>query len=383
MKIVSIEPTPSPHSMKVNLDESLPKGMQKTYTQDNMQDSPAAIQAILQIEGVKSVFHTSDFLAIERVPKSDWSSILAKAGEILGSDEHADLAQYMKSEEADAGFGEATVLVQIFRGIPMQIRVKSNEDEARIALPERFVNAAMKAGMASANLIKERKLEEWGVRYGDLQQIADEVAQEIDASYDEERIDTLIQQAEELGQDASETVVDQSKQSITADEVKAALKDEDWKVRYAALERFKPEISDLPVIAEALDDAKAAIRRLAVVYLGDLGKNDEVLPYLYQALRDNSVAVRRTAGDTLSDIGNPAASPAMIEALKDKNQLVRWRAARFLYEVGDDSALDALREAANDPEFEVSMQVEIALARIEQGKEAEGTVWQQMTNRNK
>ncbi|MDT2208001.1 HEAT repeat domain-containing protein, partial [Paenibacillus larvae] len=93
-------------------------------------------------------------------------------------------------------------------------------------------------------------------------------------------------------------------------------------------------------------------------------------------------AVRRTAGDTLSDIGNPAAIPAMIKALKDKNKLVRWRAARFLYEVGDESAVPALKEAAGDPEFEVSLQVQIALERIEGGHEAEGTVWQQMTRRN-
>ncbi|CFJ51935.1 Conserved virulence factor C [Mycobacterium tuberculosis] len=61
---------------------------------------------------------------------------------------------------------------------------------------------------------------------------------------------------------------------------------------------------------------------------------------------------------------------------------MRWRAARFLFEVGDESALEALQEAQNDPEFEVSLQVKMALERIESGEAASGTVWQQMTRRN-
>ena len=73
----------------------------------------------------------------------------------------------------------------------------------------------------------------------------------------------------------------------------------------------------------------------------------------------------------------------MIEALKDQNKIVRWRAARFLYEAGDETAIPGLREAQNDTEFEVSMQVQIALERIEGGEEAEGSVWQQMTRMRK
>lgn len=108
-----------------------------------------------------------------------------------------------------------------------------------------------------------------------------------------------------------------------------------------------------------------------------------VLPLLYQALEDKTITVRRTAGDCLSDIGNPEAIPAMIKALKDPSKLVRWRAAMFLYEVGDESALPALKEAENDPEFEVSLQVKMAVERIEYGEEAKGSVWKQMTESRK
>jgi HEAT repeat protein len=55
----------------------------------------------------------------------------------------------------------------------------------------------------------------------------------------------------------------------------------------------------------------------------------------------------------------------------------------FLYEVGDDKALPALKTAQQDPEFEVSLQVKLAIARIEHGEEAKGSVWKQMTEARK
>ncbi|BCJ85550.1 hypothetical protein skT53_05350 [Effusibacillus dendaii] len=68
----------------------------------------------------------------------------------------------------------------------------------------------------------------------------------------------------------------------------------------------------------------------------------------------------------------------MQEALKDPSKIVRWRAARFLYEVGDKSAIPALCAAQNDPEFEVGMQVQMAIERIENSETASENVWQRM-----
>jgi HEAT repeat protein len=73
----------------------------------------------------------------------------------------------------------------------------------------------------------------------------------------------------------------------------------------------------------------------------------------------------------------------MIKALRDPSKIVRWRAARFLYEVGDETAIPALREAQDEPEFEIRMQLKLALERIEGGEAAVGSVWQQMTQRDK
>ncbi|CAH8772998.1 virulence factor [Paenibacillus dendritiformis] len=371
MQLITIEPTPSPNSMKLHLDETLPAGVRRTYSEDNRRSAPPIIGQLLDIDGVKSVFHTADFIALDRYPNADWARILADVRDIFGQSQE----ESGQGEEWSAwtSFGEAQVYVQYFRGIPMQIRVQADNREERVGLSERFVKAVTE--VASATLIKERKLSDYGIRYGELADIAREVEQELEAAYPEERLASLVRQAIEKAK--SDEPFIEERRELTEEELAARLKDSDWRVRYAALDRMEPEASRLPLLAETLRDPQSQIRRLTVVYLGEI-KTQECLPLLFEALRDASVSVRRTAGDTLSDIGDPAAIEPMIEALKDKNKLVRWRAARFLYEAGDERAVPALEEAANDSEFEVALQARMALERIRSGEEAVGTVWQQM-----
>lgn len=376
MKLLSIEPTPSPNSMKLNLDVRLPQGVQKVYTKENMDEAPQLCKKLLAIEGVVSIFQTADFIALERKSNADWQSILAAAREIFG--EGGGQNEALSRAEETASFGEAQVFIQMFRNIPIQVKVTQGTEQIRAGLPERFGKAAMRAGSASPNLIMERKWVEHGVRYGEMKEIGEEVAQEIDASYDDGRLEDLVTLALEAGGE-QQVVAEEKRERPT---VTLAMFDQpDWQKRYAVLEQMDPTAEQLPVLIKALRDPKSSIRRLAVVYLGMIGK-EEVLPYLFEALKDSSVSVRRTAGDTLSDLGDPAAIKPMSEALQDANKLVRWRAARFLFEVGDETALDALRNAQDDPEFEVRLQIKMALERIESGEAASGTVWQQMTRRN-
>ncbi|GAC43823.1 virulence factor [Paenibacillus popilliae] len=371
MQLITIEPTPSPNSMKLHLNETLPAGLRRTYSDDNRRSAPPIIGQLLDIDGVKSVFHTADFMALDRYPHADWARILAHVSDILGQPQE----ESGQAEEWSAwtSFGEAQVYVQYFRGIPMQIRVQADNREERVGLSERFVKAITE--VASATLIKERKLSDYGIRYGELADIAREVEQELEAAYLEERLASLVRQAIEKAK--SDEPFIEVRRELTEEALTARLKDGDWRVRYAALDRMDPESSRLPLLAETLRDPQSQIRRLTVVYLGEI-KTAECLPLLFEALRDASVSVRRTAGDTLSDIGDPAAIDPMIATLKDKNKLIRWRAARFLYEAGDERAVPALEEAANDSEFEVAMQVRMALERIRSGEAAVGTVWQQM-----
>ncbi|MUG46631.1 virulence factor [Paenibacillus woosongensis] len=371
MKIVFIEPTPSPNTMKLHLSESLEPGIRKTYTLDNERSAPSWIARMLHIPGVKSVFHTADFVALDRKGNADWSAILTEVQSQFGQEGIASAWEQSDSEAAQ-GYGEAQVFVQFFRSIPMQIRVKSGSQEERIGLSERFVAAVTE--VSSATLIKERKLTDYGVRYGELADIAREVEQELEAAYPPERLRALVAQAIEHGSSEGEFV--EQRRELSLDEVRERMQSDDWRVRYAGLEALKPDAEALPLLAEALGDKQMQVRRLAVVYLGDIGK--PAMDLLYEALRDKSPAVRRTAGDTLSDIGDPGATKAMIAALQDSSKLVRWRAARFLYEVGTDEARDALRAASDDPEFEVGLQARMALERIESGEQAAGTIWQQM-----
>lgn len=376
MKLLSIEPTPSPNVMKLNVDERLPDGVQRVYTKEKAENVPDLMAKLLVIDGVVSIFHTADFLALERKSNADWQKILTQAREILHAGSEMAVPE-LQAESGAAAFGEAQVYIQMFREVPMQVKVTMGTEQIRAALPERFGQAAVRAGSASPNLLMERKWVEHGVRYGDLREIGEEVAQEIDAAYPVERVEELVERAMQQGTGEPPAPIVREKKIVTLE----MLDDPDWQKRYAALDRMEPGEEDLPVLEKALKDPKSSIRRQAVVYLGMIG-TDAVFPLLYQALEDDSVSVRRTAGDTLSDLGDPRAIDAICRALKDRNKLVRWRAARFLFEVGDESALEALREAQNDPEFEVSLQVKMAVERIESGEAASGTVWQQMTRRN-
>lgn len=277
------------------------------------------------------------------------------------------------ASEPTQDFGEINVFVQFFRGIPIQVKLEEGDDEKRFGLPEEFQEAIMKATAASESFIFERKWVEQDPRYGKSDEIGKEVVEELIATHDKEKLNQLVELAIE-DRDASELERD-SDDNIPLE----VLDDPDWKVRYAALDKIiEPTLKHLPLLDKALDDAKASVRRLATAYLGMI-EEPEVLPSLYKALKDKAVNVRRTAGDCLSDLGFTEAIPEMIKTLDDKSQIVRWRGAMFLYEVGDERAIPALEAKVNDPEFEVRMQVQLALERIKGGEEAKGSVWHQMT----
>lgn len=211
-----------------------------------------------------------------------------------------------------------------------------------------------------------------------MEDIVKEVADELVAAYPEERITKLVVAAQET-EDKKELVTNRPKIKLTVD----MLDDESWEKRYQLLDQMSdPTVEDIPVLEKALADSKLSIRRLAAVYLGMI-EDPKVLPSLYKALRDSSAAVRRTAGDCLSDLGFEEAMGEMALSLSDKNKLVRWRAAMFLYEAGDETVLPYLKKAEQDPEFEVALQVKMALDRIENGEAAKGSVWKQMTESRK
>lgn len=369
MKIKTIEPTPSPNSMKVIIDEELPFGKSFNYTKENMNTAPKEIQNILSIEGVKGVYHVADFLAVERNAKYKWESILSQVRKALGEE---DDSTHSNEQTIVDNFGEVFVHVQMFRNIPLQIKVFDSSSEYRISTGDRFVEAfnSVEIKEDDENYIFERKWVDFGVRYGEKEDIAKEILEEINATYSEERIAKLVKAAN-------------SKETVTVTRKKVTLEqfvqEQDWHARFQLLDQMPdPEVEDIPLLEKALEDPQMSIRRLATVYLGMI-EDEKVVEPLAKALHDKSAAVRRTAGDCMSDLGFVQFEPYIMEALKDKNKLVRWRAAMFLYETGTEHCLKALKEAEEDPEFEVKLQVKMAIARIELGEEAKGSVWKQMT----
>lgn len=370
LKIKTIEPTPSPNTMKIVLTEELSAGKSNNYKKEEVEHAPKLIKELLKIEGIKGIYHVADFLAVERNSKNDWKEILVGIRRVFG-EENEESSQ---SAEILEHYGEVNVSIQQFKGIPMQIKMNDGNNERRLALPDFFILAIASAQNSEDNVVMQRKWKDYGVRYGDLEEIGQEVLEELVAAYPEDRILQLIAAAQAV-KDKNGTVIKRLKIKLTSE----LLEDENWERRYQALVQMEnPTVDDIPLLEKAISDSKVSIRRLAVVYLGMI-KDKLVLPGMYQALKDPSAAVRRTAGDCLSDLGYAEAMVEMAKALADKNKLVRWRAAMFLYELGDESVLPALMKAENDVEFEVALQVKMAISRIENGEEAKGSVWKQMT----
>ena len=373
MHIKAIEPTPSPNTMKINLDEELPMGKSHNYKKETAAEAPSIIQSILQIEGIKGVYHVADFLAVERNAKYDWRELLPQVRRAFG--EKANEAA--NTAKIDEHFGEIKVEIQMFKDIPLQVKLTDGTTERRFGMPEYFLKARERAQLPEENYILLRKWDQLGVRYGEFEEIGQQVVEELIASYPTERLEDLVSKAQTIAE--TKQMPKRERKKVTLE----SLANPDWQIRYQLLEQMDdPDLVDLPVLEKALKDEKPSIRRLATVYLGMI-KDHAVLPLLYIALKDKTVTVRRTAGDCLSDLGFADASEEMKKALKDSSKLVRWRAAMFLYEVGDETSLPALKAAENDPEFEVSMQIRMAIERIEGGEAAKGSVWKQMTEARK
>lgn len=372
MEIVRVEPTPSPNTMKIVLSFKKEDRSSNTYTEVN-DHNPEFINRILQLDGIKSVFHVMDFIAVDKRPKENWDTLLKDVtAAISGSDQEGDFAEKKVNEH----FGEVKAEVLKFKGIPYQIKLTTQEEEKRKQLPEIYIDSMLKATKDSDNVVFLRKWEDLGVRYGEVEEVLATVQEEILAVYPKEKLEALVEEA------LTSDITIPEKQFVHVDK-ETFEQEEDWKVKLRMLNDFPtPTEDDYPLLDVALNDEKPQVRRMAIVLLGMI-ESKETLPYLYKGMKDKVVSVRRTAGDCLSDLGFKEALPVMIEALEDPQKIVRWRAAMFIFDEGDETALEALKKRQDDPAFDVKLQVQMAIERIENGEEALGSVWKQMANRKK
>src|SRR5438132_8271937 len=215
--------------MKLNLNETVAKGVAITYTHENIRDCPAYIEKILAIPGVSSVFRLADFMAIQRKPTAGWEDILSQARVVL---EYASLNN-TKPERAgtsDKKWREVTVSVQYFRDLPMLVKVSSGSETTRLPLPERFGQALERAMGASKNMLMERKWKDEGPRYGELGEVGEAVVREISAIYDEKKLRELVERA--YHPDLPEKVKGTGEE---LGELASAFESPRWEERFAAL----------------------------------------------------------------------------------------------------------------------------------------------------
>jgi hypothetical protein len=366
MRLTSVETTPNPNSMKLNLDVSVGKAL--TYTKDQRSDCPVFVENLLDIAGVKSVFVCEKFITLNRDPRADWKPILEAAASML-TGEVADKITTDELRKTGEKLGQVHVLVQTFRGVPMQVKVVDSEHEHRIALSQRFTDAArFIQERDGSDFLKERYWADWGVRYGTAEEIALEVADEIEGTMDNSILERL---------KGASGVADRPG-SVSLDTVKDDLKNHDWHIRLRAIQELGATEEAVSMLAEALQDPQPQVRRLAAAALGATGSPDAIVSLCHALTNDASVAVRRTAGDALCDLGAASAQPAMCLALSDANKLVRWRAAKFLTDLGTKEALPSLERARNDSEFEVHLEIEAAIQRIHGGLEGSTPAWKRI-----
>ncbi|MGD2060240.1 MAG: NifU N-terminal domain-containing protein [Acidimicrobiia bacterium] len=77
---VQVEPTPNPNALKFTVGE--PVGGPGTYVRGAEPDEDF-LAALLELNGVASVFFTADFVTISKTPEGAWDEITPGATAIL------------------------------------------------------------------------------------------------------------------------------------------------------------------------------------------------------------------------------------------------------------------------------------------------------------
>lgn len=366
MELLSIETTPNPNSMKLNFDVNF--GSPKTYTAESVSGCPEFVARMLEMKELVSVFVCADFVTLNKDPRADWRPVLERATSITATNLRppSEFSSERKSAESD---GQVHAFVQMFKGIPIQVKIVDRTGEDRVRLGEQFDEAvALVQSETGADFLKERFWADYGLRYGSRAEVASELADEIRGMFDQQALQRVKSKA--LG--GSEPA------GFNRDELRYLLRHEDWHQRLQAVYEMSNSPEFIPLLINALNDDHPQVRRMAAASLGAAGSSESVSALCSTLLNDSSAPVRRTAGDALSDIGDPGAEHAVCKALSDPNKLVRWRAARFLCELGTSAALPFLENAALDSAFEVRLEVEAAKQRISKGTKGSGPAWKRI-----
>jgi hypothetical protein len=83
MKIISIEATPNPNSMRVVFDTELPSGTSHNYRKSDAEKASEPAASLLKVDGINGIYHVMNFMAIEKDPGVEWEEILAKVETVI------------------------------------------------------------------------------------------------------------------------------------------------------------------------------------------------------------------------------------------------------------------------------------------------------------
>ncbi len=159
------------------------------------------------------------------------------------------------------------------------------------------------------------------------------------------------------------------------DRLKAVLQSDDSARRqnyskdFETLEKMEWAFSkgDVSFFEKVLDSKPSLLLRIhAVCMLADMN-NEEAVPALCKALReDPSPLARHEAAFSLGQLGFSSAVPALLEAMaEDESVLVRHESAVALGSIGDERAREGLVERCEDPDEDVRLSAEIAIADLD------------------
>lgn len=186
--------------MKIVLNEELPQGESYNYKAEDAETAEQPISSLLQVNGVRGIYHVMNFLAVERKANVPWETILKDIQNILNDGE--EVGSTDANDQADDSYGEVYVHVQTYKDIPLQVKVFDSASEIRLGLSERFVKAMEVVHSSEVeNYILLRKWADYGIRYGEKDEVGEIVVQEIEAAYPDDRLDEIIKRAEEGKED--------------------------------------------------------------------------------------------------------------------------------------------------------------------------------------
>ncbi len=155
--------------------------------------------------------------------------------------------------------------------------------------------------------------------------------------------------------------------AITQDEMARA--PPDYSKDFETLEKMEWAFSkgDIDFFKIVLEGKPSLLLRIhAVCMLADM-KDERAVPALSEALKtDSSPLVRHEAAFSLGQLEFKSAVPALLEAMADdESVLVRHESAVALGSIGEESARSGLIDRLRDPDEDVRLSAEVALADLD------------------